>query len=144
MHATLLLATGDRKQIKTVIAELQPLVSKMPGNATLHFNLGRAYMASGDIQSSDQARMQFLEALKSDPGYVPARLALAESYWMRNESAKAVQTADEVIAMDQTNLTARLIRSSGLMNMRENLKAREELTLASKMYPKSNDVRFQL
>ncbi len=144
MHATLLLATGDRKQIKTVIAELQPLVSKMPGNATLHFNLGRAYMASGDIQSSDQARMQFLEALKIEPRYVPARLALAESYLMRNESAKAVQTADEVIAMDQTNLTARLIRSNGLINMRENVKARDELTLASKMYPKSNDVRFQL
>jgi tetratricopeptide (TPR) repeat protein len=144
MHATLLLATGDRKQIKTVIAELQPLVSKMPGNATLHFNLGRAYMASGDIQSSDQARMQFLEALKIEPRYVPARLALAESYLMRNESAKAVQTADELIAMDQTNLTALLIRSSGLMNMRENVKAREEMTLASKMYPKSNDVRFQL
>jgi len=144
MHATLLLATGDRKHIKTVIAELQPLVSKMPGNATLHFNLGRAYMATGDLQSSDQARMQFLEALKIEPRYIPARLALAESYLMRNESAKAVQAAEEVIAMDQTNLTARLIRASGLMNMRENVKAREELTLAAKMYPKSNDVRFQL
>jgi tetratricopeptide (TPR) repeat protein len=135
MHATLLLATGDRKNIKTVIGELQPLVAKMPGNATLHFNLGRAYMASGDVQSADQARMQFLEALKFEPRYIPARLALAESYLMRNDSAKAVQSADEVIAMDQTNLTARLIRASGLMNMRENVKAREELTLASKMYP---------
>src|SRR5258706_1091479 len=144
MHATLLLATGDRKQIKTVIAELQPLVSKMPGNATLHFNLGRAYMASGDLQSSDQARIQFLEALKLEPRYVPARLALAESYLMRNESAKAVQAADEVISMDHTNLTARLIRVSGLINMRENVKAREEVNSAAKMYPKSNDVGFQL
>src|SRR5260370_6618295 len=144
MHATLLLATGDKKQIKNVISELQPLVSKMPGNATLHFNLGRAYMASGDVQSSDQARMQFLEALKIEPRYIPARLALAESYLKRNESAKAVQSADEVIAMDQTNLTARLIPASGLMNMRENVKAREEVNLAAKLNRKSSDVRFQL
>jgi tetratricopeptide (TPR) repeat protein len=144
MHATLLLATGDRKQIKTVISELQPLVSKMPGNATLHFNLGRAYMASGDVQSSDQARMQFLEALKIEPRYLPARLALAELQLMRNEAAKAVQTADEVIGLDPTNLTARLIRVSGLISMRENAKAREEVSLLLKMYPKSNDARFQL
>jgi tetratricopeptide (TPR) repeat protein len=142
MHATLLLATGDRKQIKTVIGELQPLVSKMPGNATLHFNLGRAYMANGDVQSADQARVQFLEALKIEPRYIPARLALAELQLMRGESAKAVQTADEIISMDQTNLTARLIRAGGLTSMRENAKAREELTLVLKMYPKSNDARF--
>ena len=144
MHATLLLQTGDRKQIKSVISELQPLVSKMPGSATLHFNLGRAYMASSDAQSSDQASMQFMQALKIEPRYVPARVALAELYLMRNEAAKAVQTADEIIAMDQTNLTARLIRASGLISMRENAKAREELALALKMYPKSNDARYKL
>jgi len=144
MHATLLLASGDRKQIKAVIGELQPLVSKMPGNATLHFNLGRAYMANGDVQSADQARMQFLEALKIEPRYLPARLALGELQLMRGESAKAVQTADEIISMDPNNLVARLIRAGGLISMRENAKARDELTLALKLYPKSNDARFQL
>ncbi len=144
MHATLLLNTGDRRQIKTVISELQPLVSKMPGNASLHFNLGRAYAASGDVQSSEQARVQFLEALKIEPGYTPARLALGEYYLSRNESAKALQTADEVIAMEQTNLTARLIRAIALISMRESAKARDELTVALKMYPKSTDVHFQL
>jgi tetratricopeptide (TPR) repeat protein len=144
MHATLLLQTGDRRQIKSVIGELQPLISKMPGSTTLHYNLGRAYMATGDPQSSDQARMQFLEALKIEPRYIPARVALAELQLIRNEAGKAVQTAEEVIAMDQTNLTARLIRANGLISMRENAKAREELNMALKMYPKSNDARFGL
>jgi tetratricopeptide (TPR) repeat protein len=144
MHAALLLATGDRKQIKTVISELQPLVSKIPGNPTLHFSLGRAYMANGDVQSADQARMQFLEALKIDPRYLPPRLALAELQLRRGESAKAVQTADEIITMDTNNLPARLIRAAGLISMRENAKAREELTGALKLYPKSNDARFWL
>jgi len=144
MHATLLLASGDRKQIKNVISELLPLVSKMPGNAALHFYLGSAYMANGDAQSSDQARMQFLEALKIDPRYIQARLALAQNYLIRNDGVKALQAADEVIAMDTYNLAARLIRSRALIGMRENAKAREELAVAVKLYPKSNDARFQL
>ncbi len=144
MHATLLLQTGDRRQIKAVIAELQPLVSRMPGNATLHLNLGRAYMVAGDPQSQEQARMQFLEALKIEAKNIPARLALAELQTTRGEHAKAVQTAEEVLAIDQTNQIARLIRATALMNMSEFGRAREELTTVLKMYPKSNDARYQL
>src|SRR5260370_6303102 len=128
MHATLLLQTGDRRQIKAVIAELQPLVSRMPGNATLHLNLGRAYMVAGDPQSQEQARMQFLEALKIEAKNIPARLALAELQTTRGEHAKAVQTAEEVLAIDQTNQIARLIRATALMNMSEFGRARQELT----------------
>ena len=144
IHATLLLQSGDRKQLKTVISELQPLVSKMPGSAVLHFNLGRAYMVTGDPQSLEQARMQFLEALKIEPKYIPARLALAELETSRGEHSKAVQTADEVLKLDQTNLVARLIRSAALMKMADFGKARDELNTVLKMYPKSNDARFQL
>jgi tetratricopeptide (TPR) repeat protein len=144
MHATLLLESGDKSQIKNVIGELQPLVSKMPGNATLHLNLGRAYMANGDPQGLDQARMQFLEALKIEPRYEPARLALGQLELARGENPQAVQTAEEVLTTDPASLPARLIRTTGLMNMRENQKAREELTAVLKMYPKSNDARFQL
>lgn len=144
LHATLLLETGDKGQIKTVISELQPLVAKMPGNATLHLNLGRAYLVKGDPQSLDQARMQFQDALKIEPKYVPARLALGELELSRGENAQAIENADEALNADQTNLTARLIRSTGLTNLGENRKAREELTLILKMYPKSNDARFQL
>src|SRR5579871_3693234 len=69
MHATLLLQSGDPKQIKTVISELQPLVTKTPRNATLHYNLGRAYMAASDSQNLDQARIHFQEAVKDEPRY---------------------------------------------------------------------------
>lgn len=144
MHATLLLESGDKAQVKTIVSELQPLITKMPGNPTLHLNLGRAYMTSGDLQSLDQARIQFLEALKIEPRYVPARLALSQLELARGENPQAVQSAEEVINADQTNLAARLIRATGLMKMRENQRAREELTAVLKMYPKSNDARFQL
>jgi tetratricopeptide (TPR) repeat protein len=144
MHATLLLEDGDKAQVKTIITELQPLISKMPGNPTLHLNLGRAYMTAGDPQNLDQARIQFLEALKIDPHYLPARLALAQLQIARGENPQAVQTAEEVIGADQTNLSARFIRATGLINMREFQRAREELNVVLKLYPKSNDARFQL
>ena len=144
MHATLLLEDGDKAQVKTVIAELQPLISKTPGNPTLHLNLGRAYMTAGDPQSLDQARIQFLEALTIDPHYLPARLALAQLQIARGENPQAVQSAEEVISADQTNLSARFIRATGLINMREFQQAREELNAVLKLYPKSSDSRFQL
>ena len=144
MHATLLLQSGDPKQIKTVISELQPLVSKTPRNATLHYNLGRAYMATSDSQNLDQARMHFQEAVKLEPRYIPAKLALAELQMAHGENAPAVQTAEEIIKADPTNLLAHLLRSNGLMRMGEIQKAREEVTTTLKMYPKSNDVVFQL
>ena len=144
MHATLLLQTGDPKQIKTVINELQPLVSKTPKNATLHYNLARAYMATSDSQNLDQARIHLQETIKLEPRYIPAKLALAELQMAHGENAPAVQTAEEIIKADPTNLPAHLMRSNGLMRMGEAQKAREEITTTLKMYPKSNDVVFQL
>ena len=144
MHAALLLQTGDPKQIKSVISELQPIVAKAPKNATLHYNLGRAYMAASDSQNLDQARIHFQEAVKLDPRYEPAKLALGELQLARGENATAVQTAEDILKTDPTNLMAHLMRSNGLMRMGENQKAREEVTAALKMFPKSTDVVFQL
>src|SRR3984893_11098144 len=138
MHATLLLQTGDPKQIKTVISELQPLVSKRPRNATLHYNLGRAYMATSDSQNLDQARIHFQEAVKLEPRYTPAKLALGELQLARGENATVVQTADQILQADPTNLPARLIRTSALMRLGEAQKARDEIATEMKMFPKSN------
>ena len=144
MHATLLLQTGDPRQIKTAIKELQPLSAKAPENATLHYNLARAYMAPGESQNLDQARINLQDAIKYDPRYTPARLALAEVQMARGDNAAAVQTADDVLKADPTSLQARLLRSNGLMRMGENQKAREEVLTVLKMYPKSTDAVFQL
>jgi Flp pilus assembly protein TadD len=144
MHATVLLQTGDRKQAKTIIGELQPLVAKMPNNASLHYNLGRAYLAAGDTQSLDQGRLQFLEALKLEPRFVPARLALAQLELARGESAKSAQTAEEILRMDPTNLTAMVVEAAGLLGMHEYARAREQINTALNLYPKNADARYQL
>jgi tetratricopeptide (TPR) repeat protein len=144
LHATLRLASADPGQVKTAIAELQPLIAKMPRNATLHFNLGRAYMALPDRQNQDKAREQLEAALRLDPHHAPARLAWAELALARGEPARTVEATAEVLSEDSTNLAARLIRARAFVNMAEPEKAREELATALQTHPDSNEGREQL
>jgi tetratricopeptide (TPR) repeat protein len=143
LHATLLLESGDAGQIKAALAQLQPLAAKLPANATLHFNLGRAYLAAGP-PAPNQARQQFQEALEIDPNYEPAKLALAELQLAGSESVQAVVATSEVLARDPANLAARLIRARGLTNLQEPERARQDLTTALQMDPASGDARYQL
>jgi tetratricopeptide (TPR) repeat protein len=116
------------------------LIAKMPRNATLHFNLGRAYMAV----NQDKAREQLEAALRLDPHHAPAKLAWAELALARGEPARAVQATTEVLGEDSTNLAARLLRARALVNMAEAEKAREELVTLLQMYPASDDGHAQL
>jgi tetratricopeptide (TPR) repeat protein len=147
LHAALLLQSGiwgagDPRQVSAAIAELQPLMAKMPRNATLHFNLGRAYMALGE--QPEKAREQLEAALRLDPHHTPAKLAWAELALARGEPAQAAQATAEVLNEDATNQAARLIRATALVHMGEPEKAREELARLLQMYPASNDGRAQL
>jgi tetratricopeptide (TPR) repeat protein len=144
LRATLRLASGDPRLVKGAIAELQPLTAKLPGNASLHSNLGRAYLAATDQQNLDKAREQLEIALRLDPHHAPAKLALAELALARGETARAVQATSEVLGEDSTNLAAHLIRASALAKMAEPQKSREELTMLLRIYPNSNDARDQL
>ena len=144
LEATLRLASGDPGQVKAAIAELQPLIAKMPRNATLHFNLGRAYIALADRQYAEKAREQLEAALRLDPHHAPAKLAWAQLALARGEPAQAVQATTEVLTEDSTSLPARLIRATALVDMAEPEKAREELARLLQMYPSSNEGRQQL
>jgi len=147
LRATLWLASGDMQQARAAISELQELAKSMPSNATLHFNLGRAYTAATDQRNLESARQQFEIALRIDPHHAPAKLAWAELALARGEPARAVQAADEVSREDPANPVARLIRASSLLKMAEPRKAREELVALLAIYPassSSNDARAQL
>jgi tetratricopeptide (TPR) repeat protein len=153
LRAALGLASGETRQVKAAISELQELTKAMPSNATLHFNLGRAYMAATDRQNLESAREQLEIALRIDPHHAPAKLAWAELALSRGEPARAVQAADEISREDPGNPVARLIRASSLLKMAEPEKARGELTVLLGMDPASpespassiiNDARDQL
>jgi tetratricopeptide (TPR) repeat protein len=144
LQATLLLQKSGKGQVKQVLSKLQPLVAKMPGNLLLHYNLGLAFIESGEPSSLDQARLQFERALAIDPRYVPAMLSAAELAFLRGDDAQAVQSSGGVLKADPTNLAARLYRARGFRAMRQPDKAREDLASAAQLYPNSSEVRFEL
>lgn len=151
MSAALDLNRAKPEDADKIIARLQPLVAKtsspLPQQSTiLRFNLGRAYALKGDAQSLDQARLQFQEALKARGRipYIPALLSLAQIEEQRGEYPQSAEHATEVLRIDPTNMTARLIRSSAWMNSGEFDKPTQELQAILKFRPDSKDAQYQM
>ncbi|HTS50592.1 MAG TPA: tetratricopeptide repeat protein [Bryobacteraceae bacterium] len=143
LKATLGIARGDPQELRKAISELEPLARKMAANPLVHYNLGRAYMASGPA-GLEQAGAQFTETLRIDPRHTAALLGLAEVELARGETAQAVAQAEQVLSRDPANLSALLLRAQGWMKMAEYAKARADLSRALAMNPKSSDARFEL
>lgn len=141
MRAALILQGGKREQLQSAVDELQSIVTKRPNNAVVRYNLGRALLAKQELE---QARLQFMEAIRIYPAYLPPRIALAQLYLFRGEYATALKTADEILQIDANSMTARLVRTSALIGAGETKSARAEL---EKMVAGSGDTRdaiFQL
>ncbi|MDX1979472.1 MAG: tetratricopeptide repeat protein [Bryobacteraceae bacterium] len=141
MRASLWLQDGNREKVQDAINELNAVIVKKPENFVLRYNLGRAYVAKGDLNN---ARVQFQEALKYRADYTPARIALAQISLSRNEFAKSLQLAEEILNYDRNNLVARMIRTSSRMGLGDLPTARGELNQILEVNPNLPDALFQL
>lgn len=141
MRASLWLYAGKPEQINTAISELQSVVSKMPENFVLRYNLGRALMAKGDL---DAARVQFADALRYRPDYIPARVALAQTLLSRGEFAAAHSAAGEILQLDPANQFARLIQAQAFLAQNKFNESRAVLETTLKMNPNNRDAAYQL
>ena len=141
IRATLKLFVGKPEEQAGAIADLQSTVSKMPDNFVLRFNLGRGLLQQGNTQA---AQAQFQESIKLRPEYIPPRLALAQIQLQARDWSKALTSGNEILAINSSNISARLIRTSALMGMAAFTQARQELEETLSLYPSSNDARYQL
>ena len=141
MHAALLLTTGKKEQVDQAAIDLQGLVSKNPNNHLLRFNYARALLAQGKLEP---ARLQLEDAIKTRPDFVAAREVLARVYLVKQDPAKALQAADDLLQYDQKNLTGHLTRSAALLALKDVDKAREELEKITKLFPDNPDARYQI
>jgi tetratricopeptide (TPR) repeat protein len=141
MHASLLLTSGKKDQVDQAATDLQSLVSKNPNNHLLRFNYARALLAQGKIEP---ARLQLEDALKTRPDFVSARELLARVYLVKQDPAKALQAADDLLKIDPKNLTGHLTRSAALLGLKDVDKAREELNQVNKLFPDNPDARYQI
>jgi tetratricopeptide (TPR) repeat protein len=141
IRAALMIMTGSRDQLQTAINDLQTVVSRLPENPVVRFNLGRAHLAKGNIQ---QAKIQFEESLKLRPDYMLPRVALAQILQQSGDYAKVVQMCGEILTYDPTNLQARLLRTRALIGLRESKQARTELIAFSTQNPQIWEAKLQI
>jgi len=141
LRATLWLEAGNRSQMQQAISELETAVSKLPRNAVVRYNLGRAYWTKGDVEL---ARAQFRAAADIQPDYLAPRLALIQINLTRGEFAQALQGADEAIRISPTNLAARSLRAAALQGLGKTDEARAQLLAVLKARPDSAEIKFRL
>lgn len=141
IRASLSLLTGTREQLQSAINDLQTVLSRTPDNPVLRYNLGRALLAKQDW---DAARLQFEEAIKLRPDYLLPRITLAQMMLQNREFGKVVQTVQEILVYDPSNLAARLLRSRALIGLGDVKQARDELGKTSKQYPELPEARLQV
>jgi len=140
MRASLWLQAGRREQLQTAITDMQSVLSKMPDNFVLRYNLGRALLAKGE---NDAAKIQFQDSIKIRADYLPPRLALTQVQLQKGEMGAALQTVNEILAIQPSNQAALLLRTSTLLAMKDYPKAKSELDAILKQYPDSRDAKFQ-
>jgi tetratricopeptide (TPR) repeat protein len=140
-RATLWLEKGDPSQLQQATQELEMAVGKLPQNAIVRYNLGRAYLSK---QAFDAARTQFKAAVDIQPDHLPARQGLIEIHLIKGEFAMALQLADETLGYNQRDLPTRLLRSQALQGIGRIDDARNDLQLILKQAPNSAEVMFRL
>jgi tetratricopeptide (TPR) repeat protein len=141
IRASLSLMTGTPEQLQSAINDLQTVISRMPENFVVRYNLGRALLAK---QNWEAARVQFEEAIKLRPDYLPARITLAQVLLQNREFSKVVQMSQDILAYDSANVPARLLRSRALIELGQIGQARQELTQTSQQFPQLPEARLQI
>lgn len=141
MRASLMIDPAHPEQVRAAVTELQGLVSRMPRNAVLRFNLARALSARGELA---QTRTQLQEATKLDPSFLPPRLSLARLHMMGREFTQVLQATKEILDLDPRNLEARLLQAQALAGTGNVVQARKEVEEAVKLYPTSVEAVLQL
>jgi len=141
MRASLLIDTGDPKQVKQAVTELQTAVNQDQRNPVLRFNLGRGLLARNQLA---EAMVQFKEAVKLRPEYLPAHLALAQIHMARREHSYALQEAQAILTYDPRDIAAKLVRSSAFLALGNVTDARTEVMDALRLAPNAAEARLQL
>jgi len=139
LAATFLLDQGD---INKATTELQAVVTSSPDNAVAHYQLGRAYLASGPAKR-EEARQQFEKAISLRGDMVLPRLGMAELQVLHSEFQAALDSVQQIMKIDPGNVNARLIESQALLGQKKYGESDTLLASMLKTNPSSPDVFYQ-
>jgi tetratricopeptide (TPR) repeat protein len=141
IRASLKMRGGTKAELDDSIKELQSVISRMPDNAVVRYNLGDALAARGELE---QAKLQFAEAIKLRPNYLQPRASLARIHLSTGEYPRTVQLADEILALSPSDRPAQLMRATALMGTNELAAARAGLGTVLQAEPNNRDAIYLL
>jgi tetratricopeptide (TPR) repeat protein len=140
LRALILLEGGDEKDAAQAIADWKAAIKLRPRDASLYFQLGRAYLARRD---RDSARSNFINAVNRNPRYVEPRIGLAQISRERSDFKSALRYSEEALQLDPRNSRARLLHAAGLAGSGNLRAGRSELDALVQEYPGSEDVQLE-
>jgi tetratricopeptide (TPR) repeat protein len=137
------LDSRDPGVAKEAIADLTKAITSQPNNVVMRYDLGRAYVAAGEIE---KGLNEFRQAVQRRPNYAPAHLAIAKMSLYRREYGNAITSADRVLQLTQRrpNPDAILVKAMAQVGTGETEKARELLIRAINIYPRVLEFHFEL
>lgn len=141
LAATFLLEQGD---VNNALAQLQSVVTTSPDNAVAHFELGRAFMASGRPDARESARQQFEKAIEQQPNLLQARVALAELQVGHGEFEAALDSVQAILQRDPNNVNAKMIQSEAYVGQKKFGDSDRLLAGMLKSNPGSPDVYMEV
>jgi tetratricopeptide (TPR) repeat protein len=141
IRAALSLLGGTPAEIDAGIQDIQAVISKMPRNAVLRYNLARALLAKGDVKG---ARVQIDEAIKLQPSYTAPRFLLTQLHLSRREYGEALSSTQEILRVEPGNVAARLYQAQAISGTGDLPRARQELENILKQAPNLLDAKLQL
>ncbi len=141
LRARMDVESNKPERIQAALTELPELLKARPADAVLHYYLGRAYVARGDM---DAALAQFEDAMRQDPKLAPARILAADLSMQRGDYERAGRYSDELVNLTRGNPQARLLRASALTGMGNFDQAQREIDQLQHEYPQAVEPRLQL
>uniref|UniRef100_Q01XI6 Tetratricopeptide TPR_2 repeat protein n=1 Tax=Solibacter usitatus (strain Ellin6076) TaxID=234267 RepID=Q01XI6_SOLUE len=139
-RARLWLDMGKTDAADSALAEFQARTKAQPGDPSLLYELGRAYLLKGDLPAARSALTRAAELKKE---YLPPRFALAQLALNQKLSNQAIHAAEEILEVAPGEPRARLMRAMGLMSADRLPEAKQELRLLLRDYPRFSEAQLQ-
>ena len=141
LRAGLWLETGKPEDLTRAVQVFQDLSAKNASDATLHFQLGRAQLASGDFNS---ASAQFAEVVKLRPGFVEARYELAQISLRQHRPTQALEQASAILALRPADMRAGVLHAAAQLAAGNRDGATKESNALVRRFPNAPEPKMLL
>jgi tetratricopeptide (TPR) repeat protein len=121
-------------RLREAITELQGLIKDSPDLPAVYFYLAQVYLAQED---GVQAQQAFTDAIRVQPGYLPALLGLGNISLQQNDANVALAYASQVIATSFWVADAHVLAGSSFLLLGDLNQAQRAFDLAAGLNPRS-------